>query len=65
MTTTKIELVKLTAAAGKVLTNGQAFGREIYLGVSDSPDNWYEISETVYEEIMAEEEARLQAEMNH
>lgn len=49
-----IELIKLTAAEGMTLTNGEAFGKEIYLGCNDSPDNWHEISD--------EEAARLQAE---
>ena len=42
-----IELRKLIADAGKVLTNGEAFsdvGGDVYLGVNDKVDNWYEIS---------------------
>lgn len=38
-------LRKITAAQGMVLTNGEAFGREIYLGVNDSPENWREVPE--------------------
>ena len=49
-----IELIKLTAAEGMALTNGEAFGKEIYLGCNDSADNWREIPD--------EEAARLQAE---
>ena len=40
-----IEIRKLTASKGKVLTNGETYSTEIYLGVNDSPDNWYEITE--------------------
>jgi hypothetical protein len=47
-----IELKKLTASDGYVLTNGEAYGKEIYLGVNDSPDNWREITNEEYEEIL-------------
>jgi hypothetical protein len=43
------------AAEGMVLTNGKDYsepGGTVYLGVNDSPDNWYEIT--------AEEAERLQ-----
>ena len=45
MKQTTIELVKLTASEGMTLTNGEAFGKEIYLGCNDSPDNWHEITD--------------------
>jgi hypothetical protein len=57
MRTTTIKITKLTAATGKVLTNGEAYGKEIYLGKGDSPENWHEITETEYEKILAEQEA--------
>lgn len=40
-----IELIKLTAGEGMTLTNGETYGKEIYLGVNDSPENWREISD--------------------
>ncbi len=40
-----IELIKLTAAEGMTLTNGETYGKEIYLGCNDSEDNWREIPE--------------------
>ena len=52
-----IELRKITASDGMVLTNGEAFGKEIYLGKNDSPDNWREISDEEYEKILAEKES--------
>ena len=55
-----IELRKLTANDGMVLTNGEAYGREIYLGKNDSPDNWREISEEEYNAISKEQEAEAQ-----
>jgi hypothetical protein len=39
-----------------VLTNGTAYGKEIYLGVNDSPNNWWEITEEEYEDILREQE---------
>ena len=48
-----IQIIKLTASDGYVLTNGEAYGKEIYLGKFDSPDNWYEITDAEYEEILA------------
>jgi len=38
--------VKLKATAGMMLTNGTLFGKTVYLGLGDSPDNWWEITET-------------------
>lgn len=52
MTKTEIKITKLTAAQGRVLTNGEAFGKQVYLGAFDSPENWHEISEAEYEKIM-------------
>ncbi len=60
MTQTKIELRKLTAAEGMTLTNGEAYGKEVYLGINDSPDYWHEITDAEYEEIMAEQEAEME-----
>ena len=54
MITTTIELIKLTASNGKILTNGEAYGKEIYLGKNDSANNWHEISLKEYEEIVKE-----------
>lgn len=56
MKITTIELRKLTATEGYVLTNGEAYGKEIYLGVNDSPDNWHEITEEEYAEVLKAEE---------
>ena len=53
MIETNITLRKLTADEGMVLTNGEAYGKEIYLGIYDSAENWHEITDAEYEEIMA------------
>lgn len=41
-----IELIKLTAAEGMTLTNGETYGKEVYLGCNDSAENWQEIPES-------------------
>ena len=43
---------KLTARSGYVYTNGEAYGKEIYLGLNDKPENWHEITEEEYQIIM-------------
>ena len=63
MKVTTIELRKLTASDGMVLTNGEAFGKEIYLGVNDSAENWREITDAEYEKIVAEQEAEIGVEI--
>ena len=55
MTETKIELRKLSAADGMVLTDGDIYGKEIYLGIHDSPNNYHEISDEEYAEILKRE----------
>ena len=56
MEITTIELRKLTATDGYVLTNGKVYSKEIYLGVNDKADNWHEITEEEYAEILKAEE---------
>jgi hypothetical protein len=53
-----IFIQKIVASDGMVLTNGEAYGTEIYLGINDSVANWYEIPESQYQEYIAEEEAK-------
>lgn len=54
MKTETIEIKKLIASEGMTLTNGEAFGKEIYLGKNDSDDNWHEITDAEAERIQAE-----------
>lgn len=49
MNTTTIEITKLTASEGKVLTNGEITSKEVYLSKYDSADNWIEIDEPIEE----------------
>ena len=55
-----INVRKLTPSEGMKLTNGEVLADgEVYLGVGDSADHWYEITEEEYNKIMAEREADL------
>ena len=56
MTESTIQITKLTASNGYVLTNGEAYGKEIYLGKFDSAENWHEITDAEYEKILADQE---------
>lgn len=58
MIETTITLRKLTASDGHVLTNGEVYGKVIYLGVNDKAENWHEITDAEYAEIVAEQEAK-------
>lgn len=46
----------LTAGDGMKLTNGEAFGSTVRLGVHDSESNWYEITEAEAEKLMEVED---------
>ena len=52
-------LRKITASYGMVLTDGETFGKEIYLGVNDRADNWREITDEEYNKILAEQESAM------
>ena len=58
MIITDINVRKLEPSEGMRLTNGTDIAEgEVYLGKSDSPDNWYEITEEEYQKIMTERAA--------
>lgn len=52
-----ITRIKLTASEGHILTNGENYGRIVYLASGDEGEKWYEITEAEYEEKMKGEEA--------
>lgn len=61
----KIELRELKPSGGMCLTNGDVIkppNESIYLSINDSPDNWHEITAEEYQQKLAEEEARMEAE---
>lgn len=41
----------LKADEGMTLTNGEAFGKMVYLGINDSVENWREITDKEAEEL--------------
>lgn len=54
MKTETITTIKLIASEGMTLTDGEHFGKEIYLGTGDSADNWHEITDAEAERIQEE-----------
>jgi hypothetical protein len=46
----------IRASEGHKLTNGNAYGESVVLGIGDSPDNWHEITIEEYEKIMKNRE---------
>ena len=56
MTKEIVEIIKLVASEGTILTNGRAFGKTVYLGVNDKIENWHEITDAEYAEILAAQE---------
>ena len=45
MKTKPIEIITIEPENGMVLTNGETYSYKVYLGINDSPDNWWEVSE--------------------
>lgn len=50
----------LTASEGNVLTDGDVYGRVIYLGKNRSSDEFTEITEEEYQEIMKKQEEEME-----
>ena len=49
------KVIVLKADEGYTLTNGETFGKVVYLGTNDSADNWHEITDEEAEEIINKE----------
>lgn len=62
MITENINLIKLIASYGYVLTNGEAYSKEVYLGCNDKAENWSEITEAEYNEILKQQEEEMKGE---
>ena len=56
--------VVLYADEGKVLTNGEIFGKQINLAEGLSEDGFYEITDAEYEAHLKEEEEKMYADHN-
>ena len=50
---------KITADEGMILTNGESYGKEVYLGKNSSPSDWVEITEERYQEILEEQREEI------
>ena len=62
MRTEIIELKKIQADEGMVLTNGETFsdvGGSVYLGINDKSENWHEITEEEHAKILEEQEGGI------
>lgn len=52
-------LKTIYADDGKILTNGEIYGRQILLGEGISEEDFHEITEAEYEEILREQKEAL------
>lgn len=62
MTQETITRIKLIAAAGMTLTDGETFGKTVYLGTGDAPERWHEIPDAEAAELQKEGEAQADGE---
>lgn len=53
-----ITRIKLTASEGHILTDGENYGKIVYLASGDEGEKWYEITEREYEYKMRELEEK-------
>ena len=56
----EIKQTLLEASEGKILTNGNAYGKIVALGAGDKAENWYEITTEEYEKILEKESAEVE-----
>ena len=55
-----MDLRVIGASEGKVLTNGEIYGRKIYLADNVNEEDFYEITEEEYQLIQTSEEAEIE-----
>lgn len=56
MKKTIVEHIVLTADEGMTLTNGETYGKTVYLAHNTSPDGWREITDSEAEALQKEKE---------
>ena len=54
-----ITRVVLTADEGNVITDGETYGKQIFLAVGETAEGYYEITEEEYLAIVAKEQEEL------
>jgi hypothetical protein len=54
-----ITRIKLTASDGHVLTDGESYGKVVYLASGDEGEKWHEITEAEYQAIIEKQETEL------
>ncbi|MBR5155951.1 MAG: hypothetical protein IKW62_05680 [Clostridia bacterium] len=54
--------IVLYADEGKVLTNGEIYGKQIYLAEGLAEDGFYEITDAEYQDILKKAEDHIDAE---
>ena len=52
----------LYADEGKILTDGTIYGRQIFLAEDRNPEEFYEVSEEVYEALMVAQAQEMEVE---
>ena len=56
MVTETITRIKLTASEGMILTDGENYGKEVYLAEDAQKSLWYEITQEKYDETIKQNE---------
>lgn len=64
MQTETITMTKIIASDGKVLTDGEVYGKIIFLATTDKAENYHEITDAEYEEIIKKQEEESDPEGN-
>ena len=59
MKTMEISTIRLDAEDGMILTDGEIYGRTIFLGRDREVSEFYEITQEEYNTIMKEEESEI------
>ena len=54
----------LIASEGMTYTNGNVFSKGVWLGLNDSPENWYEIPDSEAEILIKEQEEKFLERLN-
>lgn len=50
--------IVIYAEQGKILTNGEIYGKQIFLAETENADSFYEITDAEYQAILEEQEKK-------